>query len=232
LMPSPYSLSGQPENKADYGQSRFGFTVGGPLNIPHIYHGRNQDFSFRQLQRKPRHQRLRRLFPRCPTQAERFRRFLIPAELAEARAALRPHYTGGSSRQSSHHHQSCRGAIALFLPLAECKWRGGRTSIFVLCCIQQFGTQHLSASTIALVQIRQGPARSARRRSPPTNVNNSKDKNQKTEKTHWSQSINGGFVFNDLRRTVLNPFPRVGRQANGPQLQHQFRLLGGQRACS
>ncbi|HWS18210.1 MAG TPA: carboxypeptidase-like regulatory domain-containing protein, partial [Candidatus Elarobacter sp.] len=41
-----YSLNGQPENKASYNQSRFGVTVGGPLNIPHIYKGGTKTFLF------------------------------------------------------------------------------------------------------------------------------------------------------------------------------------------
>jgi hypothetical protein len=39
LDASPYSLSGIPADKPDYGSSRFGATIGGPLNIPHIYQG-------------------------------------------------------------------------------------------------------------------------------------------------------------------------------------------------
>jgi hypothetical protein len=39
LDASPYSLSGIPADRPDYGSSRFGATVGGPLNIPHIYQG-------------------------------------------------------------------------------------------------------------------------------------------------------------------------------------------------
>ncbi len=39
LDASPYSLSGISNPKPDYGSSRFGATVGGPLNIPHVYNG-------------------------------------------------------------------------------------------------------------------------------------------------------------------------------------------------
>ncbi|HEX6880103.1 MAG TPA: carboxypeptidase regulatory-like domain-containing protein, partial [Terriglobales bacterium] len=39
LDASPYSLSGVANAKPDYGSSRFGATVGGPLNIPHVYNG-------------------------------------------------------------------------------------------------------------------------------------------------------------------------------------------------
>src|SRR5262249_39876991 len=39
----------------------------------------------------------------------------------------------------------------------------------------------------------------------------------------WSQSINGGFVFNDLRNTVLNPFPGLG----GKQTVHNMNTNFG-----
>lgn len=39
LDASPYSLSGAPGEKPDYSSNRFGGTIGGPLNIPHIYNG-------------------------------------------------------------------------------------------------------------------------------------------------------------------------------------------------
>src|SRR5260370_23176238 len=46
LDPKPFSLYGPPEEKAGYNQNRFGFTMGGPLNIPHIYHGGTKTFLF------------------------------------------------------------------------------------------------------------------------------------------------------------------------------------------
>src|SRR5262249_52130754 len=46
LNAAPYSLNGQPVSKADYNQNRFCVTLGGPLNIPHIYHGGTKTFLF------------------------------------------------------------------------------------------------------------------------------------------------------------------------------------------
>src|SRR6476646_11763771 len=46
LDAKPYSLNGQPENKASYNQKRFGATIGGPLNIPHVYQGGTKTFLF------------------------------------------------------------------------------------------------------------------------------------------------------------------------------------------
>src|SRR5512146_347201 len=39
LDAAPFSLSGIPNAKPDYGSSRFGAAIGGPLNIPHVYNG-------------------------------------------------------------------------------------------------------------------------------------------------------------------------------------------------
>ena len=46
LDANPYSLSGDPQAKPQYAQSRFGFFLGGPLNIPKIYKGGSKTFFF------------------------------------------------------------------------------------------------------------------------------------------------------------------------------------------
>jgi hypothetical protein len=46
LNASPYSLTGQPTTKPGYLQQRFGASLGGPLNIPKIYHGGTKTFFF------------------------------------------------------------------------------------------------------------------------------------------------------------------------------------------
>jgi hypothetical protein len=43
---APYSLSGVPQGNPDYGSNRFGAFVGGPLDIPHVYHGGTKTFYF------------------------------------------------------------------------------------------------------------------------------------------------------------------------------------------
>jgi hypothetical protein len=42
----PFSLNGQPTEKPSFVQNRFGATIGGPLNIPHIYKGGTKTFYF------------------------------------------------------------------------------------------------------------------------------------------------------------------------------------------
>ncbi len=46
LDAAPYALSGAPADKPDYGSSRFGATVGGPLNIPKLFNGGSKTFFF------------------------------------------------------------------------------------------------------------------------------------------------------------------------------------------
>jgi hypothetical protein len=46
LDAAPFSLTGQPSNKPGYAQNGFGASIGGPLNIPHIYHGGTKTFYF------------------------------------------------------------------------------------------------------------------------------------------------------------------------------------------
>jgi trimeric autotransporter adhesin len=46
LNASPFSLTGRPTEKPAYLQNSFGGSVGGPLNIPHIYNGGSKTFYF------------------------------------------------------------------------------------------------------------------------------------------------------------------------------------------
>ena len=46
LDATPYSLTGAPSEKSPFLQQRFGVSIGGPLNVPHIYHGGSKTFFF------------------------------------------------------------------------------------------------------------------------------------------------------------------------------------------
>jgi hypothetical protein len=46
LNASPFALTGQSTKKPAYLQNSFGVSIGGPLNIPHIYHGGSKTFYF------------------------------------------------------------------------------------------------------------------------------------------------------------------------------------------
>jgi hypothetical protein len=46
LNASPYALQGEPAANPGYAQHKFGVFLGGPLNIPHLYHGGDKTFFF------------------------------------------------------------------------------------------------------------------------------------------------------------------------------------------
>jgi hypothetical protein len=70
LNASPYSLTGQPTEKPGYLQNSFGGSIGGPLNIPHIYHGGSKTFYFLNYNGK-RAENPFDQFSTVPTQLER-----------------------------------------------------------------------------------------------------------------------------------------------------------------
>jgi hypothetical protein len=70
LNASPFSLTGQPTEKPSYLQNSFGGSVGGPLNIPHIYHGGSKTFYFINYNGK-RAENPFDQFSTVPTQSER-----------------------------------------------------------------------------------------------------------------------------------------------------------------
>jgi len=70
LNASPYELTGEPPQKPSYLQNSFGGSVGGPLNIPHIYNGGTKTFYFMNYNGK-RGENPFDQFSTVPTQLER-----------------------------------------------------------------------------------------------------------------------------------------------------------------
>jgi trimeric autotransporter adhesin len=70
LNAAPYSLTGQPTTKPSYLQNRFGASLGGPLNIPHIYKGGTKTFFFVNYNGS-RNRNPYDAFSTVPTEAER-----------------------------------------------------------------------------------------------------------------------------------------------------------------
>ena len=64
-MPRPMRSPASPRPNPSYVQNSFGGSVGGPLNIPKIYHGGSQDIFLRQLQRQAWRESLRPVFHRA-----------------------------------------------------------------------------------------------------------------------------------------------------------------------
>jgi len=185
LDAKPFSLSGQAENKADYNQNRFGVSLGGPLNIPHIYHGGNKTFLFGNYTGS-RGSNAYDVFSTVPTLAERsgdFSGHQVPINPISAQLLNfipQPNLPGDSR---NFHFVSASPS---------------QTDTMFLRFNHRFGSDQ--AGPFGMFG---GGRRAIRQQQQQA-------QNQKKEKTHWSQSINGGFSFNDIRNTVLNPFPGLG----------------------
>jgi hypothetical protein len=67
---SPYSLSGIPSSQPGYASNKLGGTIGGPLNIPHVYEGGTKTFFFVNFN-VTRSNTLYDAFSHVPTQEER-----------------------------------------------------------------------------------------------------------------------------------------------------------------
>jgi len=208
LDAKPYSLNGQPENKADYNQNRFGATVGGPLNIPHIYHGGTKTFLFGSYTGS-RSKNPYDVFSTVPTLAERagnFGSFQVPSINPAAAQILnfipKPNLPG-TTRNFNLVSASPTHSDTAFVRFNH-----------------SFGAdQGLLGAFGPRVQQRQ-----QQRQAQQQNDNKQADK--KKEKTKWSQSINGGFNYNNVRSTVLNPFPGLG----GNQSSHNYNFSFGHSA--
>ena len=194
LDAKPYSLNGQPETKASYNQNRFGATIGGPLNIPHIYHGGTKTFLFGNYA-GTRGTNPYDAFSTVPTLAERAGNF------SGQQVAISP----------------VAAQILPFIPLPNLPG-DVRNFHFVSAAPSHTDTMFLRFNhSFGADQGMFGPfgMRRVERQQQA--------QGQKKQSSHWSQSINGGFVFNDLRNTQLNPFPGLG----GRQTVHNYNANFG-----
>ncbi len=188
LDAKPFSLNGQPEGKASYNQNHFGATIGGPLNIPHIYNGGTKTFLFGNYAGS-RSTNPYDVFSTVPTLDERngiFSGLQVPISPVSAQLLgfiPQPNLPGNVR---NFHFVSATPAN---MDMAFVRFN------------HSFGNQQGMFGAFA------GVRRLQRQQQQ-------QGQNQKKQKAHWSQSINGGFVFNDIRNTVLNPFPGLGGRLN------------------
>ena len=194
LDAKPFSLNGQPESKADYNQNRFGATIGGPLNIPHIYHGGTKTFIFGNYT-GTRGSNPYDVFSTVPTLDERngiFSGQQVPINPISAQLlAFIPQPNLPGTFRNFH-----------FVSAAS-----GNTDTMFIRINHSFGADQPGVFG----------ARGVRRQQQQQQGQN------QAKGAHWSHSINGGFVFNDIRNTVLNPFPSLG----GHLTTHNYNLNAG-----
>ncbi|MGZ4875075.1 MAG: TonB-dependent receptor domain-containing protein [Candidatus Angelobacter sp.] len=205
-----YSLNGQPENKASYSQSRFGATVGGPLNIPHIYKGGTKTFLFGSYTGS-RSTNPYDVFSTVPTMAERNGDFSgLPVQL------LDPVTHGPLANNQITNINPAAAQLLSFIPAPNLPGIS-RNFHFVSASPSNsdtgfirfnhnFGQQQPGMfGALGLGGAGGGRGGGGRRQQ---------QQNQKRDSSHWSQSINGMFIYNNIRNSVLNPFPGLGgRQA-------------------
>lgn len=198
LDTKPYSLNGQPENKASYNQNRFGASIGGPLNIPHIYNGGTKTFLFGNYSGS-RSTNPYDVFSTVPTAAERAGDFSgQPVQLVDPVT-----HTPLVNNQITNINPAAAQLLS-FIPSPNLP---GTIRNF------HFVSANPSDSDTGFVRFNHsfgaqqpgmfGMGRGGRQRRQ-------QQQNQKKENEHWSQSINGTFIFNNIRSSVLNPFPGLG----------------------
>src|SRR5262249_7592039 len=222
----PYSLNGLPESKADYNQNRFGITIGGPLNIPHIYKGGTKTFLFGSYTGS-RSTNAYDVFSTVPTAAERAGDFsALPLQLFDpiTRAPL-------ANNQVANINPAAANLLS-FIPTPNLPGNS-RNFHFVSASPSDSDTAFLrfnhsfskspngpmgafGDAVAAIHGTEPGPhAQPGGRRGQ-----------KKDDPTHWMHSINGGFIYNNIRNTLLNPFPGLG----GKQSVNNYNINFGHTA--
>ncbi len=210
LDAKPYSLNGQPESKASYNQNRFGVTIGGPLNIPHIYNGGTKTFLFGSYTGS-RSTNPYDVFSTVPTQAERAGDFSGATVNGQPVQLFDPVTHAPLTNNQIANINAASAQLLSFIPLPNLP---GDTRNFHFVSAtpshsdtgfirfnHNFGPQQ--QGMLGGFGGRGGAAARQRRQQQ-------QQQNQKKEKEHWSQSINGMFIYNNIRNSVLNPFPGLG----------------------
>ena len=208
LDAKPFSLSGQPEEKANYNQNRFGFTLGSPLNIPHIYKGGTKTFLFGNYNGS-RGSNPYDIFSTVPTPAERSGDFSALLSQHDPVKLFDPQSHAAIPNNMLSILNPAAAQLLSFIPQPNLP---GTIRNFHLVSAAPSSTDSMfirfnhsfgpePAGPFGLFG---GGGRRTQNRQPQQGQNKTK------QSAHWAQSINGGFVFNDLRNTVLNPFPGLG----------------------
>jgi trimeric autotransporter adhesin len=197
-----YSLNGQPENKASYNQSRFGVTVGGPLNIPHIYKGGTKTFLFGSYTGS-RSTNPYDVFSTVPTLAERNGDFSgLPVQL------LDPVTHAPLTNNQITNINPASAQLLSFFPLPNLPG-SSRNFHFVSASPSNSDTGFIRFNHNFGPQ-QPGMTGAGGRGGGGGGRRQQQQQNQKKDRSHWAQSINGMFIFNDIRNSVLNPFPGLG----------------------
>lgn len=215
LDAKPYSLNGLPEDKANYNQNRFGATIGGPLKIPHIYNGGTKTFIFANYTGS-RSTNPYDVFSTVPTVAERNGDFSSLLSGPHPVQLMNP-LTKTPFLNNQVPVSAAAGQLLAFIPQPNLPGTV-RNFHFVSAAPSNTDTMFVRINhSFSGDQPGVFGARAGVRRQQQ------QGQGQTKQSSHWSQSINGGFVFNDIRNAVLNPFPGLG----GNQTVHNYNANFG-----
>jgi hypothetical protein len=215
----PYALSGVPAAKADYGQNRFGATIGGPLNIPHIYQGGTKTFLFGSYTGS-RATNPFDVFSTVPTLAERSGDFSGSLAKIFDPATHTPFLNNMIPGTSI---SPISAAVLNFIPMPNLPGsrrnfhfvsaNGNDTDVIFTRFNHSFGNNQNG-----IMGMLGGARQQQRQQRRAQQQGGEKNKTQ----AHWSQSINGGFNFSNFRGNVLNAFPGLGGKNTVHSLNGNF----------
>jgi len=202
LDAKPYSLNGQPENKASYNQNRFGATIGGPLNIPHIYNGGTKTFIFGNYTGS-RSTNPYDVFSTVPTAAERGGDFSSLLTGPNPVQIINPATNAPFVNNQITNINPIAAQLLQFIPQPNLP---GDVRNFHLVSASP------TNSDTGFVRLNHnfGPQQLGFGRGGARQVRRQQQQSQKKEDEKWSQSINAMFIYNNIRSDVLNPFPGLG----------------------
>lgn len=219
LDAAPYSLSGIPSDKADYSQNRFGITMGGPLNIPHIYKGGTRTFLFGSYI-GTRGNNPFDVFSTVPTNAERAGNFSgSPVQLKDPATGL------PLANNTITNINPIAAQLLQFIPAPNLPGTS-RNFHFVSASHSNTDTMFLrfnhsfGADQGMIGMFGAGAVRRQQRQQQQQQRQQGGD--QKKTPSKWSQSINGGISYNNIRSELLNPFPTLGGNLSTNNLNANF----------
>lgn len=218
LDAKPYSLNGQPENKASYNQNRFGATIGGPLNIPHIYNGGTKTFIFGNYTGS-RSTNPYDVFSTVPTAAERGGDFSSLLTGPNPVQLINPATNTPFVNNQITNINPAAAQLLQFIPQPNLP---GDVRNF------HFVSASPTNSDTGFVRLNHnfGPQQLGFGRGGARQIRRQQQQNQKKEDEKWSQSINAMFIYNNIRSDALNPFPGLG----GHQSTHNYNASFGHTA--
>src|SRR5262249_16338683 len=216
----PVFFRGQPQGKAGYNQKRFGVHPRGPLNIPHIYKGGTKTFLFGNYSGS-RGSNPYDVFSTVPTPAERRGDFSALLSQPDPVRLFDPQTGAAIPNNTLTSLNPAAAQLLSFIPQPNLPGT-----------IKNFHLVSAAPSSTDAMFIRFNHSFGSEPAGPfgifgggrraPSREKQQQGTNQKKQSSHWAQSINGAFAFNDLRNTVLNPFPGLGGTPSMPNSNANF----------